>query len=131
MRKMRALELLPFFALIAAAAIVSSAALAVAAFSFPDLLSKYSFGQPASAGNAYAPGTTTTVTNAYLPLNDMSMPFGFSVPTFSNFRLFGAPYTSERSYTRTAQTPDGPRTQVVDEKFDGSTGQRITTVTNL
>ena len=28
-------------------------------------------------------------------------------------------------------TPDGPQTQIVDQSFDGMTGQRIRTVTYL
>ena len=46
MSKTRVLELLPFFALISIAVIVSSAALASAGFAFPDLFGKWSFGLP-------------------------------------------------------------------------------------
>jgi hypothetical protein len=126
MSKMRVLELLPFFALITIAAIVSSAALATAGFAFPDLFGSWSFGQPATV----TPGSTTTVTNAYMPLDDLAVPSGFDMP-FSGFDMFRSPVTSTQKYTSTYMTPDGPQTQIVDQSFDGTTGQRIRTVTNL
>jgi hypothetical protein len=126
MSKMRVLELLPFFALITVAAIVSSAVLATAGFAFPDLSDRWSFGQPASI----SPGSTTTVTNAYMPLGDLAAPAGFDMP-FSSFNMFRSPVTSTQKYTRTFMTPDGPQTQILDQSFDGTTGQRVRTVTNL
>jgi hypothetical protein len=127
MSKMRVLELLPFFALITIAAIVTSATLATAGFAFPDLFDKWSFGKPDAA---YQPGSTTTVTNAYMPLGELAVPAGFDMP-FDSFNMFRSPVTSTKKYTRTFMTPDGPQTQVVDQSFDGTTGQRTRTVTSL
>jgi hypothetical protein len=126
MSKMRVLELLPFFALITIAVILSSTALATAGFAFPDLFDKWSFGQPASI----SPGSTTTVTNAYMPMGDLAAPAGFDMP-FNDFNMFRSPVTSTQKYSRTLVTPDGPQTRIVDQSFDGTTGQRIRTVTNL
>jgi len=126
MSKMRVLELLPFFALITIAAIVSSSALATAGFAFPDLFDKWSFGQPASI----SPGSTTTVTNAYMPLGDLAVPAGFDM-SFGSFDMFRSPVTSTQTYSSTVMTPEGSQTQIVDQSFDGTTGQRIRTVTNL
>ena len=127
MSKIRALELLPFFALIAAMAIISSATMATAGFSVPDLFGRFSFG---SAHPAYEPGITTTVQKASMPFGGLSVPSGFSMP-FSGVSPFRMPVTSERSYKRTIMTPDGPKTQVVDRVFDSHTGQWTTVVTNL
>jgi hypothetical protein len=128
MNKMRVLELLPFFALIGIAAIVASATLASAGFAFPDLIGQWSFGQPA----APASGSTTTATNAYMPVQDMiSAPAGFNIPSFDGFGMFRSPVTSTQKYTRTYDTPNGPQTQVVEQSFDGTTGERTKTVTNL
>ncbi|HEY3273152.1 MAG TPA: hypothetical protein VGJ92_05285 [Methanocella sp.] len=126
MSKVRVLELLPFFALIAIAAVISSAALATAGFTFPDMFDRWSFSQPASI----SPGSTTTVTNAYMPLDDLAVPAGFDMP-FSGFNMFRSPVTSTQKSTKTVMTPAGPQTQIVDQSFDGTTGQRTTTVTNL
>ena len=126
MSKIGALELMPFLILIAAVALVFSTTAATSAFSFPDIFSRFSFGDMAS----YQPGTTTTMQKAALPLADLSQQSGIAVP-FGGFSTFGSPYTSENSYVRTLMTPDGPVTQRVDEIYDGSTGERTTTVTNL
>jgi len=127
MRKMRLLVLLPFFTLAAIFAVLSSTAMASAGFAFPDLFSQFTFG---SMSPAYQPGTTTTVQKAYMPFSDLSLQSGIGAP-FSGFGMFRSPVTSERSYKRTIMTPDGPRTQVMDQAYDGLTGERITTVTNL
>jgi hypothetical protein len=126
MSKVRVLELLPFFALITIAAIISSTALATAGFAFPDLFDRWSFSQPASI----SPGSTTTVTNAYMPLGDMAAPAGFDMP-FNSFNMFRSPAMSTQKSTKIVMTPDGPQTRIADQSFDGMTGQRTTTVTNL
>ena len=95
MSKIRVLELLPFFALITIAAVVSSAALATAGFAFPDLSDRWSFNQPASI----SPGSTTTVTNAYMPPGDLTTPAGFDMP-FSGFNMFRSPVTSTQKSTQ-------------------------------
>jgi hypothetical protein len=126
MSKMRVLELLPFFTMIAIVAIVSSTVLATAGFAFPDLFGKWSFGQPASA----APGTVTTVQKASLPLGDLTMPAGLKMP-FGGMDLFRSPMTSVQKYTRTYMTPDGPETQAAERAYDPGTGLWTTTVNNL
>ncbi len=123
----RVFELLPFFALATIAAIVASTTLAAAGFAFPDLLGQWSFG---GTDADWQPGTTTTVTNAYMPLGDMTAPTGFDMP-FDGFNMFRSPVTSTQKYTQTVTTPDGPQTRIVDQAFDGTTGQRTTTVTNI
>ncbi len=126
MSKLRVLELLPFFALVTVAVIVASATLASAGFSFPDLFGKWSFGQPAPV----AQGSMTTVTNAYMPLNDMAVPAGFDMP-FSDFNMFRSPVTSTQKYTSTFMTPAGTQTRSLDQSFDGMTGQLTRTLTSL
>ena len=126
MSKLRVLEFLPFFALVTVAVIVSSATLASAGFSFPDLFGKWSFGQPAPV----AQGSMTTVTNAYMPLNDMAVPAGFDMP-FSDFNMFRSPVTSTQKYTSTFMTPAGTQTRSLDQSFDGMTGQLTRTLTSL
>jgi hypothetical protein len=127
MKKTSVLELLPFFVLVTVVAIVTSATLATAGFAFPDLFGSWSFGSPTTA---YEPGSTTTVTNAYMPLGDLSVPAGFDLP-FSGFNMFRSPVTSTQKYTQTVMTPDGPQTQVIEQSFDGMTGDRTRTVTSL
>ncbi len=127
MSKMRVLELLPFVTLAAIGAILLSTAMASAGFAFPDLSSQFSFG---SMSPAYQPGVTTTIQKAYMPFNDLSLQSGIEMP-FGGFSMFRSPVTSERSYTKTVMTPDGPRTQITDQAYDGLTGERTTTVTNI
>jgi hypothetical protein len=127
MSKMRVLELLPFVTLAAMAAILLSTAIASAGFAFPDLFGQFSFG---SMSSAYRPGMTTTVQKAYMPFDDLSLQSGIEMP-FGGFSMFRSPVTSERSYKQTVVTPDGPRTQITDQTYDGLTGERTTTVTSL
>ncbi len=125
---MRVLELLPFFTLAAIVAVLSSTALVSAGFTFPDLLGdQFFFG---SMSPAYPPGTTTTVQKAYMPFSDLSVQSGIEMP-FGGFDMFRSPATSESSCKRTIMTPDGPRTQIMDQAYDGLTGERVTTVTNI
>lgn len=126
MGKMRILELLPFFALITVAVILTSATLAAAGFAFPDLFNRWSFGQP----SAPATGSITTVTNACMPLDDMTVPAGFDMP-FSDFNMFRSPVTSTQKYASTFLTANGPQTRVLDQSFDGLTGQLTRTLTSF
>jgi hypothetical protein len=115
-----------FFALVAVAVIVTSATLAAAGFSFPNLFGHWSFGKPAPA----AQGSMTTVTNAYMPLNDMALPAGFAMP-FGNFNMFRSPVTSTQKYASRFVTPVGTHSRSLDQSFDGTTGQLTRTMTSL
>ncbi|MGA9138957.1 MAG: hypothetical protein WBZ29_01955 [Methanocella sp.] len=127
MSKVRVLELLPFVTLAAVAAILLSTLTASAGFAFPDLSDRFSFG---SMSPAYRPDTTTTVQKAYMPFSDLSLLSGIEMPS-GGFGMFRSPVTSERSYKQTVLTPDGPRTQITNQAYDGLTGERTTTVTNV
>jgi hypothetical protein len=126
MGKLRAHELLPFFALVTVAVIVASATVASAGFSFPDLFGKWSFGQPVPA----AQGSITTVTNAHMPLSDMAVPAGFDMPS-GDFSMFRSPLMSTQKYTSTFVTPAGLQTRSLDQSFDGMTGQLTRTMSGL
>ncbi|CAJ37224.1 hypothetical protein [Methanocella arvoryzae] len=83
-----------------------------------------------SFGDRYdQPGTTTKIEKTISPLSDLSLSSGIGLP-FGGFGLFRSPVTSQRSYTKTVMTPEGPRTQMVYQSYDGMTGERATTVTN-
>lgn len=131
MSKTRVLELLPFFALISIAVIVSSTALASAGFAFPDLFGKWSFGLPTSASAPASPatGAATTVQKSSLLLGDLTVPQGFSLP-LSGFSMFRSPMTSTQTFSRTLTTPDGPVTQAAERAYDPTTGLWTTAVTS-
>lgn len=96
-------------------------------FSMPKFdmdLDQFSFG-----GGYDRPGTTTKIEKSISPFSDLSTSSGIGLP-FGGFGLFRSPATSQRSYSRTVMTPEGPKTQMVYESYDGTTGERATTVTN-
>ena len=76
------------------------------------------------------PGTTTRVEKSIWPLNDLSMSAGIDMP-YGGFSPFCSPATSHQSCQRTVMTPDGKKTRLVDRTYDGSTGERVTTVANV
>ncbi len=127
MTRMWVTELLPFFTLAAMIAVLLSTVTVSAGFAFPDLSGPFTFG---STFPAYPQGTMTTVQKALMPFDDLSLQSGIGLPS-GGFSLFRSPVTSASSYTRTFMTPDGPQTQTVDRAYDGLTGERTTTVTNL
>ncbi len=95
-------------------------------FSMPKFdMDQFSFGD----SGIDRPGTTTKIEKSISPFSDLSTSSGIGLP-FGGFGLFRSPATSQRSYTRTVMTPEGPRTQMVYENYDGMTGERATTVTN-
>jgi hypothetical protein len=126
MNKLRVLELLPFFALVTVAVIVTSVTLASAGFSFPDLRGKWSFGQPAPVAQC----SVTTATNAYMPLNDLAVPAGIDMPV-SDFNMFRSPVTSTQKYTSTFASPAGLKTRSLGQSFDSMTGQLTRTLASL
>lgn len=94
-------------------------------FSMPNFdMDTFSFGSSFDQ-----PGATTKIEKSISPFNDLSLSSGIGLP-FGGFSMFNSPVTSQRSYTRTVMTPEGPKTQMVYQNYDGTTGERATTVTN-
>jgi hypothetical protein len=126
MSKIRVTDFLPLLVLLVALAALSySTAASASLFSMP--FGSFRLGSWPAAD---APGTVATVHKALTPFRDLSLRPGTCMP-FWGFSPFATPYQVQRSYKQTIVTPEGPVTRVVDQSYDGRTGDRTTTVTDI
>ena len=95
-------------------------------FNLPKLdFDRFSFGTGADQQSAM-----TIVDKSMSPFADISASSGIGMPFDGWSGMFRSPVTSRQSYTRTVTTPEGPKTQTVSRSYDGTTGERTTTVAN-
>lgn len=126
MRWVRTADFLPLVTLIIIVAALSYTTMASASlFSMP--FDNFRFGGWPAADT---PGTVTTVQKGYMPFQDLSQISGLGMP-FGGYSPFASPYETHKSYKQTVVTPEGPKTRIVDQNYDGHSGDQITTVTNL
>jgi hypothetical protein len=125
----RVFDVLPFFTLLTVLAMLSSSTtLVVAEFGFPDLYQPFSFGS-VSAQNMPR-SSITTIQNNLMPFDDLSVQSGLDVP-LAGVSPFRSPVTMHRVVKQTMMTPEGQKTRLLDSTYDGSTGQRATTILGI
>lgn len=124
----------PFFAMLTIVAVLSTLTAGASFMSFPLLGDKFLFNMGTlDTGPSYqtvSPNTIKKVEKIGMPFSDLSAGSGIDMP-FDNFNPFYSPYKSHRSYQRTIYSPDGPKTKAIDVVYDGTTGEKITTVTTV